>query len=186
VLAVFDVDGVVADVRHRLRHVARGRKNWNAFFAAAADDPPLEIGVALAREWAAEHDLVWLTGRPEHLRRVTERWLRAQRLPVPRLEMRPPDDRRPAKFFKADRLRALAAETEVAVVVDDDPEVVAELTHRGCRCTWPTGCPTPTRCARPRSARGGRERGRSRSITSGGSATRAGGLNRWRPSIRTK
>jgi len=133
VLAVFDADGVVADVRHRLRHVARGRKNWNAFFAAAADDPPLEIGVALAREWAAEHDLVWLTGRPEHLRRVTERWLRAQRLPVPRLEMRPPDDRRPAKFFKADRLRALAAETEVAVVVDDDPEVVAELTHRG----WP-------------------------------------------------
>jgi phosphoglycolate phosphatase-like HAD superfamily hydrolase len=46
VLAVFDVDGVVADVRHRLRHVAHGRKNWNAFFAAAADDPPLEIGVA--------------------------------------------------------------------------------------------------------------------------------------------
>jgi phosphoglycolate phosphatase-like HAD superfamily hydrolase len=133
VLAVFDVDGVVADVRHRLRHVARGRKNWAAFFAAAADDPPLPVGVALAREWAAEHDLVWLTGRPEHLRRVTERWLRAHRLPVQRLEMRPADDRRPARFFKADRIRTLAAETEVAVVVDDDPEVVAELTARG----WP-------------------------------------------------
>jgi phosphoglycolate phosphatase-like HAD superfamily hydrolase len=132
-LAVFDVDGVVADVRHRLRHVARGRKNWTAFFAAAAADPPLAVGVELAREWAAEHDLVWLTGRPEHLRAVTERWLRAQRLPVQRLVMRPAHDRRPAKFFKADRIAALAAETRVAVVVDDDPEVVAELTARG----WP-------------------------------------------------
>lgn len=132
-LAVFDVDGVVADVRHRLRHVARHPKNWTAFFAAAADDPPLEVGVDLAREWAAQHDLVWLTGRPEHLRGVTERWLAAHRLPADRLLMRPAHDRRPAKLFKADRLRGLARETDVAVVVDDDPDVVALLTAQG----WP-------------------------------------------------
>jgi hypothetical protein len=131
VLAVFDVDGVVADVRHRLKYLTRHPKDWVRFFAAADADPPLEIGVALAREWAAEHDLVWLTGRPEHLRRVTERWLRGQGLPVERLLMRPPDDRRPAKFFKADQIRVLARQTEVAVVVDDDTEVVAELKRRG-------------------------------------------------------
>jgi hypothetical protein len=90
--------------------------------------------------------------RPEHLRRVTERWLRAQRLPVPAAGDAAAGRPSPAKFFKADRLRALAAETEVAVVVDDDPEVVAELTTAAGRCTWPTGCPTPTRCARRRSA----------------------------------
>jgi len=133
VLAVFDVDGVVADVRHRLHHLARRPKNWPAFFAAAAADPPLEIGVALAREWSARHDLAWLTGRPESLRRVTERWLTAQRLPVTRLLMRPADDRRPARLFKAAALRRLATETDIAVVVDDDPEVVAQLTADG----WP-------------------------------------------------
>ncbi len=132
-LAVFDVDGVVADVRHRLPYLNRRPKDWAGFFAAAGDDPPLPTGVGLAREWAASHDLVWLTGRPEHLRRVTERWLRGQKLPVERLLMRPAGDRRPAKFFKADRVRALAAETEVAVVVDDDPAVAAELTRQG----WP-------------------------------------------------
>lgn len=130
-LAVFDVDGVVADVRHRLKFLSRRPKDWAGFFAAAGDDPPLPTGVGLAREWAASHDLVWLTGRPEHLRRVTERWLRDQGLPVERLLMRPAHDRRPAKFFKADRVRELAAETEVAVVVDDDPDVAAELTRRG-------------------------------------------------------
>ena len=132
-LAVFDVDGVVADVRHRLKYLTRRPKDWAGFFAAAGDDPPLETGVGLAREWSSSHSLVWLTGRPEHLRRVTERWLRDQGLPVERLLMRPAHDRRPAKFFKADQVRALAAETEVAVVVDDDPSVAAELTRRG----WP-------------------------------------------------
>ncbi len=48
-LAVFDVDGVLADVRHRLRHVERRPKDWDAFFSAAVDDPPLAQGVALAR-----------------------------------------------------------------------------------------------------------------------------------------
>jgi hypothetical protein len=133
VLAVFDVDGVVADVRHRLHHLARRPKNWAAFFAAAHADPPLEVGVALAREWAAHHDLIWLTGRPEHLRRVTERWLAAQGLPTDRLIMRPNDDHRPARLFKAAQLKRLGAGHELAVVVDDDPEVVAQLKADG----WP-------------------------------------------------
>jgi phosphoglycolate phosphatase-like HAD superfamily hydrolase len=133
VLAVFDVDGVVADVRHRLRHLAREPKDWAGFFAAAAADPPLAIGVDLARAWADEHDLVWLTGRPERLRRVTERWLADQGLPVERLLMRPAHDRRPARLFKAGELARLAREADIAVVVDDDPAVVEELTGRG----WP-------------------------------------------------
>lgn len=132
-LAVFDVDGVVADVRHRLHHLTRRPKKWAAFFAAAAADPPLDTGVELARRWSAEHDLVWLTGRPESLRPVTERWLRAHDLPVRRLLMRPGDDRRAAKWFKAEQLRRLGREAPVAVVVDDDPEVVATLTADG----WP-------------------------------------------------
>lgn len=132
-LAVFDVDGVVADVRHRLHHIARIPKNWPAFFAAAYADPPLETGVALAKQWAVDHELVWLTGRPTSLRRVTRRWLAAQDLPVNRLIMRPGYDRRPAKLFKADRLAGLARRRQVAVVVDDDPAVVALLSADG----WP-------------------------------------------------
>src|SRR5438046_4436126 len=81
-VAVFDVDGVVADVRHRLHHLSRRPKNWGAFFAAAGRDPVLDAGVQLAREYATGHRLVWLTGRPEHLRPVTEHWLTRHGLPV--------------------------------------------------------------------------------------------------------
>lgn len=31
-LAVFDIDGVLADVRHRLPHVQGRPKDWDAFF----------------------------------------------------------------------------------------------------------------------------------------------------------
>ena len=68
--AVFDVDGVLADVAHRRHHLAR--HNWHAFFAAAADDPPLVTGVTMAHQCAdAGLTLVYLSGRPERLRQVT-------------------------------------------------------------------------------------------------------------------
>jgi hypothetical protein len=132
-LAVFDVDGVVADVRHRLHHVARRPKNWRRFFADAAADTPLASGVELAREYARDHRLVWLTGRPEYLRPVTERWLARQGLPVEELLMRPTSDHRPAREYKAEQLRRLGRTGEVAVVVDDDPAVVSKLSQDG----WP-------------------------------------------------
>jgi hypothetical protein len=130
-LAVFDIDGVVADVRHRLRHLDKRPKDWARFFAAADRDPVLERGVELALRNAAEHVLVWLTGRPEHLRPVTEAWLRRAGLPAELLFMRPANDHRPARDFKAGQLARLARESTIAIVVDDDPEVVTKLRKLG-------------------------------------------------------
>ena len=130
-LAVIDIDGVVADVRHRLHLIRQRPKRWDAFFAAAADDPPLPDGVELVRQLAAEHDVLWLTGRPERNRRLTQAWLAAQGLPDRPLLMRRDRDFRPAKLAKRDELRRLRRDREVAVVLDDDPEVVAVLTADG-------------------------------------------------------
>lgn len=132
-VAVFDVDGVVADVRHRLHHLARRPKDWSAFFAKAADDPPLAEGLALARRYAADHRLVWLTGRPEYMRRVTQEWLDRNGLPVGPLVMRPTGDHRPARLWKAEQLSRIGEWGSIDTVIDDDPAVVATLTKRG----WP-------------------------------------------------
>jgi len=43
-LAVFDVDGVLADVRHRLHHLEARPQRWERFFRAADRDPVLEEG----------------------------------------------------------------------------------------------------------------------------------------------
>jgi len=132
-LAVIDIDGVVADVSHRLHHLSSRPKDWGSFFAAAADDPPLEVGVRRVRELLADHEVVYLTGRPEWLRKDTERWLAAQEITGSALHMRRRGDRRPARQTKAELLAELAHGREVRIVLDDDPEVVDALAAAG----WP-------------------------------------------------
>ena len=130
-VAVFDIDGVLADVRHRLVHVRSKPKNWKAFFAEAVRDQPHPEGLALARRYAAGHDLLFLTGRPEHTRRQTQQWLEAQGLGGLPLRMRPGGDYRSAAQVKLRFLQKLAKERAIAVVVDDDPVVVKTLRDAG-------------------------------------------------------
>jgi phosphoglycolate phosphatase-like HAD superfamily hydrolase len=143
-LAVFDVDGVLADVRHRLHHVERRPKDWDAFFAAAVDDPPLEQGVALARASAEDCEVVYVTGRPERCRADTRAWFARHGLPDGRLSMRSERDRRPARLAKPGLLRRLAAGRPVAVVVDDDAQVCAAYEaagYRVLRADWMAAAP---------------------------------------------
>jgi len=121
-LAVVDVDGVVADVRHRLHHLDPP-KSWPAFFAEAEGDPLLAEGAELVADLRRRHEVVWLTGRPEWLRPVTRRWLERHGLPAQELHMRPDGDRRPARLFKVGVLGRLRVRT-IDVFVDDDPDVV--------------------------------------------------------------
>lgn len=130
-LAIVDIDGVLADVRHRLVHVQRRPKDWDAFFAAAPDDTPLPEGLSRARELADRAELVYLTGRPERCRQDTEAWLAKHGFPYARVLMRPDTDRRPARRFKLDLVRQLSSDAEVDVIVDDDALVVDTLRTAG-------------------------------------------------------
>jgi len=132
-LAVFDIDGVLADVRHRLHHLQARPQRWNAFFVAADRDPLLEEGAKRLRAAQAEHDVVYLTGRPERNRALTQAWLAQHGLPTGPLNMRPDDDHRPARWVKRETLRRLARSRTIASVLDDDPAVVATLEADG----WP-------------------------------------------------
>jgi phosphoglycolate phosphatase-like HAD superfamily hydrolase len=122
VLAVFDIDGVVADVRHRLHHLD-GRKSWSGFFEAASEDTLLPEGAALVAQLGKEHEIAWLTGRPEWLRATTADWLAEHGLPGGELYLRPYGDYRPAPRYKLEVLRNLAPRG-VAAVIDDDDEVI--------------------------------------------------------------
>lgn len=130
-IAVIDIDGVVADVRHRLPFLRRARPRWDLFFAAAATDPLLQVGADLAADLAGRHSVVWLSGRPEHLRRVTADWLAGHGLPPGRLELRAAGDFRPAAEMKLQRLRELGLHFDIAAVVDDDPRVVTAVRAAG-------------------------------------------------------
>jgi len=127
-VAVFDVDGVLADVEHRRRHISGGRRDWAAFFAAAGDDPALAPGIAMAHRAQGDgHLVVYLSGRPERLRATTLEWLRQMGLPSGELVLRPDGDHSPAVRLKLARLREIAAGFPIALLVDDDEQVVAAV-----------------------------------------------------------
>ncbi|MFD4233334.1 hypothetical protein [Streptomyces sp. NPDC058542] len=119
-LAVFDLDGTLADTAHRQHFLEGPKRDWAGFFAAAVDDPPLAEGVRMVLASAEECRVVYLTGRPERCRRDTVRWLSRQGLPEGTLFMRRNDDRRPARRTKLDILRRLGRKEQVRVLVDDD------------------------------------------------------------------
>jgi phosphoglycolate phosphatase-like HAD superfamily hydrolase len=130
-LAVLDIDGVLADVRHRLHHVEARPKNWAAFFTSATTDPLLPEGAAIAATLERDHEVVYLTGRPESCRRDTVAWLSRHGLPDGIVLMRATDDRRPARQTKLAVLRQLSRRGQVAMVVDDDPTVIEAVTKAG-------------------------------------------------------
>ena len=133
-IAVIDLDGVLADVRHRLSFLERKPKDWDGFFAAIPDDEVLAEGRAVVEKLAADHELVYLTGRPEVTRPDTEAWLERHELPRAKLIMRRAGDRRPARVTKPALLRRLAVGgRRIAVIVDDDPQVCEALEQAG----WP-------------------------------------------------
>lgn len=132
-IAVFDIDGVLADVTHRLHYIQGLSYNWERFFRTADRDPLLAEGAERLRAALVDHDVVYLTGRPEWTRRLTERWLARHHLPTGPLIMRDDRDRRPAAWLKRGELRALARNRTIASIIDDDPSVVGVLEEDG----WP-------------------------------------------------
>lgn len=130
-ITVFDIDGVLADVRHRLHFLQHRPKDWDGFFAAAVDDPLLEPGKQALLEAAARSTIVYVTGRPARCRQDTLDWLAIHGLPAGDLHMRPNRDRRPARFYKGEVIARLASEHDLVAVVDDDERVVSHLRARG-------------------------------------------------------
>ena len=147
VVAGVDIDGVLADVRHRLHHLQPSPKDWDAFFAAAPDDAPLAEGVRVVRELARVCDLVYLSGRPARCRADTVAWFERHGLPPGDLVLRPPGDFRPARLVKVEILDRLSQHRKVTVLVDDDPQVCEAARRAGydvLPATWMGAAPELT------------------------------------------
>jgi hypothetical protein len=138
-MIVFDIDGVVADARHRLHLIHQNARDYDLFYKRVVDDLVLEPGRKLYKEWEPTHEILWLSGRPERTRQDTGRWLQANgmgsSLVVPfknHLILRADDDFRPPAALKLERIRwAEEAGCKIELVVDDNPRVCDTLDRAG-------------------------------------------------------
>ena len=133
-IVVFDIDGVLADARHRLHFIEGEEQDWDGFFNAMVHDEPIRWGIDLAADLVtAGHELHLLTGRPDSHRAHTEQWLSHHTvLPYEGLMMREAGDHRQDYEVKLENLQEhdLSPET-VLLIVDDRTQVVDALREAG-------------------------------------------------------
>ncbi len=75
---IFDLDGTIADIRHRTHFVRRGARNWDAFFSACVDDVeyPHVVETFKAHLNAGHKVRIW-SARSDVVRGETVKWLAA-------------------------------------------------------------------------------------------------------------
>jgi len=132
---IFDIDGTLSDATHRRHLVENGNNQWDAFFKAIPDDPPIVPIVDLARSLIrfGEKAILFATGRPERTRKDTLVWLTGHGLEIDfqsRLFMRNDDDKRPDHIVKRDILDQMREAGFVPILVFDDRQSVVDMWRR--------------------------------------------------------
>lgn len=127
-LVVFDIDGTLANIEHRLDYVRSKPKNWKAFDAGIPNDavnkPVAEMFRLITRD---DHNVVVASGRNERSRVATRDWLEDHGLGnYERLYMRKADDFRSDDIVKREILDEIIADygRKPDMVFDDRKRVV--------------------------------------------------------------
>jgi FMN phosphatase YigB (HAD superfamily) len=145
---IFDIDGTLADISHRLHLIGAEKggftpytekKDWDGFYKAAVDDKPIFEVITVARSLhMVGHTIVYSTGRTESIREITMQWLNKYRLPAGKLFMRADKDHREDCVVKSELLdKILIVYGHLALplggVFEDRQQVVEMYRARGIR-----------------------------------------------------
>lgn len=133
-IVIFDIDGTLADVSERIRHLRKKPKNWNAFFEGMAQDKAIHSMVRLCNILDASGvQIVLCSGRNEQHRTETLAWLAQQGVNYHELLLRKENDRRSDTVVKREML-ALIDKSRILFVVEDRSRVVEMWRSEGLVC----------------------------------------------------
>jgi FMN phosphatase YigB (HAD superfamily) len=134
-IVVFDLDGTLALIEHRL-HFLEGKKNWRAFFAACKDDMPNEPIIEVLRGLRKQGYQIWIvSGRSDEVKEETVEWLKRFAIPHDHLLMCGFGNRTADHILKRNWLvKGLIPKEKVLMVFDDRDTVVAMWRSLGLVC----------------------------------------------------
>jgi phosphoglycolate phosphatase-like HAD superfamily hydrolase len=132
---IFDIDGTLADISHRLHFIQQEPKDWRGFFAACPKDKPIPEVVAICKALAPDYSIKLITGRSDEIRDETGLWLNQQGIIFSDLLMRQAGDPREDSIVKAELLDSLLTYTAepIAGVFEDRKQVVDMYRSKGLR-----------------------------------------------------
>lgn len=133
---LFDLDGTLADCGHRIHHLEKEPKDWDAFFAGTEADPPIAHMLEVAKALEKVAPILFVTGRSESSRDATEIWLFRHGFGKgSNIYMRAAGDRRDDDVVKGELLDAILARGFKPIMAfEDRSRVVAMWRARGIPC----------------------------------------------------
>jgi hypothetical protein len=139
---ICDIDGTIADVRHRLHYIQnpdgtkKKKPEWDAFHAACVDDAPFTDVIEIVDTFRtgscgcgySRKRVFFLSGRNDVVRPQTELWLEKVGFSYPEaLYMRKAGDRRPDTEVKLEMVRELGLTPDDVLCIFDDRQCVVDM-----------------------------------------------------------
>lgn len=135
-IVIVDVDGTLADSKHRLRKKPTGGTDWEYFFRPELimQDPPFPVVVKWVQELYGHYTVVIVSGRPENkAAQQTVGWLALQGVPYNHIFMRGSGDKRDDTVVKKEILDKLP-KNKIAFAIDDRNRIVDLWRSEGIKC----------------------------------------------------
>lgn len=142
---IFDIDGTIADLSHRLHLIQKTPPDWDAFYDLCHRDSPISHVLDVANALSHDTDVIFVTGRSERCREATMNWLK-KNLPDGTgwgwsedsrrdLYMRADGDHRHDDVVKAELLDRLISDGyRPLMAFEDRDQVVKMWRERGIPC----------------------------------------------------
>jgi predicted kinase len=122
-----DIDGTIADTKHRLHFVESDPKDWKGFFGNMHLDPVRkDVQDILIQHYNEGKTIIFLSARPDNYKDVTLKWLEDKYLTFAyTLIMRPSNDKRPDTEVKRKMLEDhFPDQSVIHSIIDDRPSVI--------------------------------------------------------------
>jgi len=140
VIYIFDIDGTIADLSHRLHYIKEKPAKWKEFFANCGADTPILDVIQLMRyivNHAQDRKIMLVSGRSDECEEETINWLYKYDVPFTSLYMRRAGDHREDSVVKAELLQELIEDWKealpIAGVFEDRQQVVDMYRSKGLR-----------------------------------------------------
>lgn len=116
---IFDLDGTLANIEHRLHFIKNGRKNWDQFYLHCQFDEPIVPIIKTFQTLKFAHRLEIWTGRSKQVWKETQEWLRLHDVMPGRIRMREEGDYTPDHILKEQWLHE-------SIYLQNKPDLVFE------------------------------------------------------------
>ena len=140
---IFDLDGTLANIEHRLHHLDKedmhGNKrkpDWDSFHQFCTRDLPIWPIIRIFKALREQRHTVEIwSGRSDKVRAETQNWLTAHEIHPDNVMMRPAGDNTPDHQLKERWLHKLIADGITPDLVFDDRARLVEMWRRnGIQC----------------------------------------------------